>query len=258
MCFIVFAYRSHPRYHLVLASNRDEFYERPTAPADFWEEAPDVLAGRDLKGGGTWFGVTRQGRFAALTNVREPGKHRPDAPTRGALVADFLTGTASPSAYLHAVRDSAHRYNGFNLIVGDTRHLCYFGNRDGDVRTLSPGLYGLSNRTLDTPWPKIERGKAALADVLESDVIAPEALFSFLDDRTQAPDENLPDTGVGLEWERLLSPIFIQSPSYGTRASTLLLMTAEGHVTFVERTFEKNATVKPTETRHFTLSIEAP
>ncbi len=256
MCFIVLSYRQHPRYRLVLATNRDEFYARPTAPAAFWDDAPTVLAGRDLQGGGTWLGVTRVGRMAALTNVREPNRHLDNAPTRGALVADYLAGTMPPHAYLDAVRQEADRYNGFNLLLGDTKHLFYFGNRATEIRPLEPGLYGLSNHLLDTPWPKVERGKKALAAALRHDVVDPETLFAFLTDTEQAPDETLPDTGVGLEWERLLSPIFIKSPAYGTRVSTVVLVDHQGHITFAERAYASGANGEPPGTRRFDFQIE--
>ena len=256
MCFIVLSYRQHPRYRLVLATNRDEFYARPTAPAAFWDDAPSVLAGRDLQGGGTWLGVTRAGRLAALTNVREPHRHLDDAPTRGALVADYLTGMMQPRVYLDAVRQEAARYNGFNLLLGDTKDLFYFGNRAADIQPLEPGLYGLSNHLLDTPWPKVERGKKALAAALRNDVVDPETLFAFLADTEQAPDETLPDTGVGLEWERLLSPIFIASPAYGTRVSTVVLVDHLGHATFAERAYASGANGEPPITRRFDFEIE--
>ena len=253
MCFIVFAYRTHPRYPLVMATNRDEFYGRPTASAAFWKEHPDVLAGRDLKAGGTWMGVTRQGRIAALTNVREPGNIRPDAPSRGALVSDFLTGDAAPHAYLAALRPTADRYNGFNLLVGDLDELCYFSNRQPEIRRLGPGVYGLSNHLLDTPWPKVERGKARLARLLGADDLAPESLLALLADDAIAPDAELPETGVGLAWERVLSSIFIRSPDYGTRASTLVRLDADARLTFVERTHRPDAAP---ETQAFSFEIE--
>ena len=257
MCFIVLSYRQHPRYRVVLATNRDEFYARPTAPAAFWDEAPAMLAGRDLQGGGTWMGITRAGRLAALTNVREPGRHAADAPTRGALVADFLAGTQEPRAYLEALRPVADRYNGFNLLLGDTQNLFYFGNRAAGVRVLEPGLYGLSNHLLDTPWPKIVKGKAALTAALDADVVDPEHLFALLADTRQAPDEALPDTGVGLPWERMLSPIFIESSTYGTRASTIILIDHQGHVTFAERAYAPSANGEPPITRRFTFEIDS-
>jgi len=256
MCFVVLAYRQHPRYRLVLATNRDEFYARPTAPAAFWHAAPAVLAGRDLQGGGTWLGITRTGRWAALTNVREPGAHRADAPTRGALVADFLTGTQPPQPYLATLRRTADRYNGFNLLVGDAREVYYFGNRAPGIRRLEPGLYGLSNHLLDTPWPKIERGKTALAAALRADTIDPETLLRFLADTQQAPDEALPDTGVGLTWERLLSSIFITSPNYGTRVSTVILTEESGEVTFVERAYVPNTDAQVAGTVRYTFQSD--
>jgi uncharacterized protein with NRDE domain len=256
MCFIVLAYEQHPRYRLVLATNRDEFYARPTAPAAYWADAPYLLAGRDLQGGGTWLGVTRAGRLAALTNYREPGVTLPDAPTRGALVADFLTGTPPPCAYLEDVRRRADRYHGFNLLVGDTQDLYYFSNRAAGIRTLEPGLYGLSNHLLDTPWPKIVRGTKALAAALDADVVDPETLFAFLVDTQHAPDQDLPETGVGLARERALSSIFIESPNYGTRASTIVLIDYEGHVAFIERTYAPHAAAEPLTTRRFDFEIE--
>jgi len=256
MCFIVLAYERHPRYRFVLVTNRDEFYARPTAPAAYWTDAPHLLAGRDLQGGGAWLGLTRTGRLAALTNYRELGVTLPDAPTRGALVADYLTGTQHPRAYLEDVSHRADRYHGFNLLVGDTEGLYYFGNRASGIRALEPGLYGLSNHLLDTPWPKIVRGKAALAAALDADAVEPETLFRFLTDARNAPDEALPDTGVGLTWERALSSIFIQSPTYGTRVSTIVLVDYEGHATFIERTYAPNADGESPITRRFDFEIE--
>lgn len=236
MCFVVFAYRTHPRYPLVMATNRDEFYARPTAAAAFWDDHPEVLAGCDLKAGGTWMGVTRTGRYAALTNIREPESYRPDAPSRGAIVRTYLTGHEAPRAYLERLRAGVGRYNGFNLLAGDLEELYYFNNREGGVHALAPGLYGLSNDRLDTPWPKVENGRQRLATLLHQDDPTPEALLGLLADEQPAPASALPDTGVGAEWERALSSIFIRTPAYGTRASTLLLIDYEGRVTFVERT----------------------
>ncbi len=255
MCFLVCAYRQHPRYRLVLVTNRDEFYQRPTAPAAFWDDEPGLLAGRDLQGGGTWMGVTRAGRFAALTNYREPGAHRPDAPTRGALVTGCLVGEDDPRAFLERLQATAGRYNGFNLLAGDADGLYYFSNRASGVRTLAPGLYGLSNHLLDTPWPKLVRGKAALAALLEAGEVDPEALLRLLADDREAPDDALPDTGVGLKWERALSSIFIKSPVYGTRASTLLLIDEAGRVTFIERSYAPQADGASPRTLRFDFAV---
>ncbi|MDZ4164996.1 MAG: NRDE family protein [Smithellaceae bacterium] len=237
MCLLLFSYDSHPDYRLILAANRDEFYARPTARAAFWDDDPQVLAGRDLRGGGAWLGITRQGRFAALTNFRDPASLREDAPSRGWLVLDYLSGREAPRAYLEGVAARAGDYNGFNLIAGDRKRLWYYSNRGGREE-ISPGIHGLSNHLLDTPWPKVEKGKAALARLTEkAGALTPEDVFSFLADDSRPADSLLPDTGVGLAWERTLSPVFITSPSYGTRSSTVILIDREGQVTFAERTF---------------------
>jgi uncharacterized protein with NRDE domain len=237
MCLILFAWRVHKDFPLILIANRDEFYERPTAPAAFWEDAPGVLAGRDLREGGTWLGITRKGRLAALTNYRDPAHLKDGAPSRGKIVSDFLRGEWSPEAYLQRLSTSAARYNGFGLLMGTPDELCYFSNRGAHTRLL-PGVHGISNHLLDTPWPKVELGKQALSDILEKEKTpSPERMFDLLADRTRPPDDRLPDTGVGLEWERVLSPLFIESPLYGTRSSTVLLIDRKGHVTFVERAF---------------------
>ena len=253
MCLILFAWKIKEGFPLILAANRDEFYERPTAPADFWDEAPDVLAGRDLKGGGSWFGITRKGKLAALTNYRDPATLKKDAPSRGRLVSDYLLGDERPEEYLDRVASAAKRYNGFSLVVGDQTELLYFSNRGEQLR-LPPGIYGLSNRLLDTPWPKVERGKLALAKILERKGAPSEgALFALLADRSRPPDPTLPETGVGLERERMLSPLFIESPDYGTRSSTVLTMDSRGDMTFVERAFHGGG--EPWMTSRFSFRI---
>lgn len=235
MCLILFAWQARARYRLVLAANRDEFYARPAAPMDWWPERPTVLAGRDLEAGGTWFGVTRDGRFAAVTNHRDPRRNVDGRPSRGALVADYLGGDAAPDDYLAALARRGEDYNGFNLLVGDRETLWYYGNRDGAPRPLAPGVYGLSNALLDTPWPKVRHGKHALATALAQPEVEPGALFTLLAERREAPDAELPVTGVSLEWERRLSPLFIASESYGTRCSTVLLLGDDGCVQVHER-----------------------
>ena len=254
MCLILFAWEMHENFPLVLAANRDEFYERPSAAATFWEDAPDLLAGRDLGEGGTWLGITRAGRFAALTNYRDPAALKIGAPSRGRLVSDYLRGRESPEAYLNRIKQDADHFNGFSLLVGDPAGLFYFSNRDA-LQRLKPGIYGLSNRLLDTPWPKIERGKTAfLALLKEKKGFSPETLFDLLTDRTRPADDRLPDTGVGLTWERILSPLFIESPAYGTRSSTVLLMDRRGNVTFAERVF--NGAADSRMTSRFEFRIE--
>jgi uncharacterized protein with NRDE domain len=252
MCLILFAWKMHENFPLVLAANRDEFHERPSAPAAFWEDAPDLLAGRDLREGGTWLGITREGRLAALTNYRDPTSLKIGAPSRGRLVCDYLRGREIPEAYLLRIAPDADLFNGFNLLVGDPERLFCFSNRGARER-LDPGIYGLSNRLLDTPWPKVERGKTALLALLAGKQDpSPETLFDLLTDRTRPPDDRLPDTGVGLAWERILSPLFIESPVYGTRSSTVLLIDRRGDVTFAERVFDGAA--DPRTTR-FTFRI---
>ncbi len=237
MCLLLLAVRSHPVYKLAIAANRDEFYERPTAPAAFWEDAPDILGGRDLRAGGTWFGITRKGRMAAITNYRDPASLKPHAPSRGELVSGFLVGEEDPESYLARLALKAGDYNGFNLIVGESDRLYWYSNRGDGVRHLMPGIYGVSNHILDTPWPKVSRGKTALENILSRKPLpSPEGLMDILLDRSIPGDESLPDTGVGIEWERILSPVFILSPDYGTRSSTILLIDRENHVTFLERT----------------------
>jgi uncharacterized protein with NRDE domain len=243
MCLILLASQMHSAYPLVLAANRDERYDRPAAPAAWWNDAPGVLAGRDLEGGGTWMGVARDGRWAAVTNVREPSvPQRGDAPSRGWLVSDFLRGASPAGAYLAALAPRADEWNGFNLVAGDAAGAWWLSNRaPGPVR-VEPGVHGLSNALLDTPWPKVERGRGDLTRILAGAEDAMEAsLFRTLALRDPAPDERLPDTGVGIEAERVLSSLFISSAAYGTRASTVLRIRRDGRVFLTERTIDPNS-----------------
>ena len=241
MCLILIAYRHHPRYRLVLAANRDEFYERPTQALENWPDHPEIAAGRDLKKMGTWLGVARNGRLAAITNYREAGVQRKDAPSRGHLVADFLTGRIPATAYLQQLRDSGQLYNGFNLIIDDTRGLYYFSNRGGSGYPLQPGIHGLSNHLIDTDWPKVRNGKSRMAAILAEDAndIRRDQLMRLLQSQNSVPDDQLPETGVGRQWERVLAPIFITSPTYGTRASSILTMDYQGDVHFTEVTWDQ-------------------
>jgi len=238
MCFIVFAYQVHPSYRFIAAANRDEYYERPSSPVAFWEDAPQVLAGRDLKEGGTWMGITRGGKFAAITNFRDPMASKTNAPSRGQLVSNFLTGSESVASYVNKIFRQAQKYNGFNLICGDHKDLFVYSNR-GKIEKLEAGIYGLSNHLLDSPWPKVIKGKRALSEAMNkkgSDLET--ALFKILSDHKMAPVHKLPSTGVDLEWERLLSSIFIESPSYGTRSSNVLLIGKNQRVKWVEKVFD--------------------
>ena len=253
MCLIFLSWRRHPAYPLVVAANRDEFYARPTAPAAYWEDAPGLLAGRDLEGGGTWLGVTRSGRFAALTNYRRGGGQVANAPTRGRLVSDFLTSDSSPADYLEALVEKSPAYNGFNLLVGDAESLCWFSTHGGQPLMLDNGIYAVSNELLDTPWPKVVRGKKIFEDLLEAKHIDPSAIFDLLADRETAADAALPDTGIGLARERTLSPIFISSGDYGTRSSSVLLAGADGKVAFHERSHDPGSNTASTLTYDFRI-----
>lgn len=238
MCLILLAYAAHPMHRLIVLANRDEYYSRPTAPLDFWQDHPQVLAGRDLEHHGTWMGVTRTGRLAAITNYRAPHLLKNDAPSRGHLVSGFLLSDEPPAQYLRRIDAKADAYNGFNLIVGDSADLFYYSNMEGTIRKLVPGIYGLSNHLLDTPWPKVLNAKQALAALINGGrETSPEAFLKVLQSRAIAADAHLPDTGVGAAWERMLSPAFISSPTYGTRSSTLLRIDSDGRLSFTERTW---------------------
>lgn len=240
MCLIVFAWRPRHALPLVLAANRDEFHARPSQPLGAWVDAPDILAGRDPVSGGTWLGVTREGRFAAVTNIRDPRQPRGEL-SRGTLTEAFLRSGQAPLDYLREVAARSRQYTGFNLLVGDGDTLGHLNSRQGRPQLLAPGLYGLSNASLDTPWPKLARARQRFAEQLGE--ATPETLFALLADRRPAPDEALPDTGVPLEWERLLSSIFIQSETYGTRASTALIRHADGRQRLRERSFAPDGSV---------------
>jgi uncharacterized protein with NRDE domain len=254
MCLILLAIQRHPDYKLILAANRDEYYERPTEPPHFWENAPQLLAGRDKVAAGTWLGITRKGRIAAVTNYRDPASVKPDAPSRGRLVSDFLLSDLDSISYLDPIRRRKDRYNGFNLILGHREGLTWYSNRSDMAAPLPPGIYGLSNHLLDTPWPKVVRAKALFEETLSSGKdLDVESFFRLLKDQTVAPDGSLPRTGVPLEWERILSPIFITSPTYGTRSSTLILIDREDHVLFMDRTFNSHPEPVSSSEFHFVL-----
>jgi uncharacterized protein with NRDE domain len=259
MCLILLSFKQHSRYPFILAANRDEFYDRPSAPVAFWDDAPNILAGRDIKAGGTWLGITRKCRIAAVTNYRDPASIKDGAPSRGWLVRDYLCGTEEPATYLESVALRADRYNAFNLIAGDASSLYYFSNRDflnrERIMELTPGLYGLSNHLLDTSWTKVERGKSALSSLLAGkENPEPEEIFSILSDQWRPDDDRLPDTGVGLEWERILSAMFIVSPVYGTRSSTVLMIDQRNRVILAERSY--NCRPEPWMTARYEFRIQ--
>jgi uncharacterized protein with NRDE domain len=253
MCLILVAWQAHPDYALVVAANRDEFYARPAKAVHWWTDAPQVLAGRDMADvigePGTWMGVTGNGRFAALTNYRAPSEKRTDARSRGELVDRYLRGDIDPETYLRGLVRNCGAYNGFNLLASDLRELWWFSNRapSGQPERLNPGLYGLSNALLDTPWPKVRSRVGALAETLAADTGATgasaERYLDLLADERQAASFELPQTGVSPEWERLLSSAFIRSPSYGTRASTVLRVRHDGRFDLSERSFDADGRI---------------
>lgn len=244
MCLIALAYKVHPRFPLIVAANRDEFLDRPAEPAHFWEDAPDILAGRDERAGGTWMGITRSGRFAAVTNYREMRMSFPPGPSRGLLVREALEHGIDPGI--------TKAYAGFNLIYGTVRDLRYHNNIEGTDVALTSGIHGLSNHFLDTPWPKVVKAKRELGKLLERpDAELPEALFRLLSDDVTAPDEMLPDTGLPLEMERAASSIFISTPGYGTRCSTVVLVDKDGKVYFEERSAQAKGQVM----KEFSLQV---
>jgi uncharacterized protein with NRDE domain len=238
MCLILFSVNEHPRYPLIIAANRDESYRRPAEALAFWPDAPQVAAGRDLDASGTWLGITRQGRWAALTNYRQAGSYRQGAPSRGRLVADYLTTQVPPVAYLESIQSGASRYNGFSLLVGLGTDVYYFSNRAERYQRVEPGAHALSNHLLDTPWPKVTNGRRilrALPDLPAAPLT--DLLLQSLQSRSTPADADLPDTGVGIPGERVLSPPFIVSETYGTRASTVILVERCGTVSMVEQSF---------------------
>lgn len=252
MCLIAIAWQAHPDFPLVVAANRDEWRERPARAAHWWEDHPQILAGRDLQAGGTWMGITRGGRFAAVTNFRDASERRATALSRGALVADFLLGTEEPARYLADLAGRAEKYNGFSVLVSDGASLAFLGSREGEARIVEPGVHALSNHLLDEPWPKVAKAREAMRGALSG---GDEPLFAMLSDRSVAADEALPDTGVGLERERWLSSILITGETYGTRASTVLRVGAGGRVHFEERT--RGATGEVTATSAFDFDLPA-
>ncbi len=243
MCLILVVHQPEDPIPLLVLANRDEFYDRPSAAAEYWRDSQPIVAGRDLVSGGTWFGA-RYGRWATVTNVRE-GIHQEGHSTksRGWLVRDYLQGNMSPADYVAQIGDQRDAYAGYNLLLGDGRELWYATNRGERGRRLEPALYGLSNHFLDTPWPKVVNGKSGLRQLINRPLFDFEEAFSLLTDTSRSDDAMLPDTGVPLEWERALSAIFITMPTYGTRCSTILMTKANGQQTFLERRYKKGPDV---------------
>lgn len=255
MCLLVLAWETHPRYRLIAAANRDEFHERPAEPLAKWAAPEEILAGRDLRAGGTWLGLDRRRRFGVVTNFRELQRPLPDAPSRGGLIPTYLRGTAGARRYLTALQAGAEAYSGFNLLLADETSLWYASNRaEQFVRPLSPGVYGLSNELLDTPWPKLQRVRRRFDAWLASAGATASELFDILADPACAgTSEDLPQTGLSREWEQVLSSPFVRHPHYGTRCSTVLFLEGSGAFYLAERRFDSQGVVNgDTE-----LSVEA-
>ncbi len=239
MCLIVFALNEHPEYPLILAANRDEFYKRPALYAHRWKDLPGVLAGRDQTAGGTWLGITSNGRFAAITNFRGPEHLQTDVASRGMLTVDFLTEGDSPQEYIEKLKNKDKPYNGYNLLISETPGtMVHYSNITSDTSVMQSGFHGLSNHLPDTPWPKVKKGTGALKDIIKSRIVDTGKILNIMRDRQPAPYDELPDTGIDRELERQLSPIFINIPGYGTRCTTILLIDKSGRVTFEEYSYD--------------------
>lgn len=259
MCLAVIALDAHPDFDAVIAANRDEFHARPAAAAHWWRErlGTRLLAGRDLEAGGTWLGVSERGRWAFVTNVREPGRHDPGAPSRGSLVPELLRDIREPADTLATTLARAVAFNGFNIVAGYGPRAAFGSNRTPAILPLSAGIHGVSNAQLDTPWPKLARVKAAVARWVASRDADPRALWEVLDDRTTAADDELPATGLTLERERLLSAPFIVSDTYGTRCSTLIALGRDGSVHFAERSFDREGRISGEVEHRFDIAAAA-
>jgi uncharacterized protein with NRDE domain len=254
MCLVVFANNIHKDYKFIFAANRDEFYNRPTEQAEFWNNHPNLLAGKDLLAGGTWMGITKLGRFAAITNFRDLKNFRENTPSRGKLTLDFLANDINPEEYYERLKPDLRNYNGFNLLLGSFDELYYFSNMNNGLKKLEPGIYGLSNALLDTHWPKVEKSKQYLKKIIDQEEIHPWEVLNILIDTSLAKDGELPDTGVGLELERLLSPVFTKMEKYGTRCSTVVMVDENNNVKFVEKSYFANSGTFSTKEYNFTIN----
>ncbi|MBF0204143.1 MAG: NRDE family protein [Desulfamplus sp.] len=262
MCLIAFAYDVNKKYRLILSANRDEFFNRPTSPLHIWADEPEIIAGRDLQQGGTWMGFSKKGRFAALTNVRNPFSIKPNARSRGDLISSFLLSDADPFSYLDTVRNNVRDYNGFNLLVGDLKDMFFISTTDQNIIKIQQGIHAISNHTLNTPWVKVEIVREGLKKLLESqtdnlnesqtdnlnesqtdnlNISAIESrLYQMMKNNDIAPDDALPDTGVGIDLERELSSVFVSMQGYGTRSTSVVFWDIEGNLTFSETSWSEN------------------
>lgn len=237
MCLLTFAWKTHPQYKLIFASNRDEFYQRNTAPAQYWDSTPNVLAGKDLEAGGTWMGINKNGRFTALTNYRDLKNLKTQAPSRGMLTLDYLQGHESPEEYLEQIFKNIDAYNGFNLLAGTPEDIYYLSNYEHKIRKLEAGIYGLSNALLDSDWFKVNRLKTKFNEIIQQADFTTQTLLDTLQDTTKPSDDQVQQTGLPMDKERMLSSMFIESPNYGTCSSAVILMDYDNQVSFVERVY---------------------
>lgn len=254
MCLILFSYKTHSRYKLIIAANRDEFYDRPTAPADYWQDHPEIMAGRDMEAMGTWMGMNKKsGDIAMLTNYRDLTNLKSVAPSRGALVSNFLINDGFPEQYYEALSPTLEDYNGFNVVLGSPDSLSYFSSEFKGLKPLASGVYGLSNALMNSPWSKVQKGKLKLEAITADRQFEVEHLFEAMNDDELAEDKLLPDTGVGLEKERMLSPMFIKSPQYGSRCTTVVMVDNYDKVLYAERTYD--VTTFAYDTKYYKFKI---
>lgn len=256
MCLINFQIQKHPNYKLIITANRDEFYGRPTEKAHFWPDSPSLLAGRDLLQKGTWLGITKEGRFAALTNIRDLSLEGKDKKSRGGIVSGFLNSSDSPIDYLGKISEERDIYAGFNILVGNADQLLHYNNIENKITEVEPGTHSLSNDSLNTPWPKVVKGKERLDEyIMQENTLDPNQLFMLMENDELAPDSMLPETGIGKELERSLSASFIKTQDYGTRSSSVLLIDRNHQVSFNERTYN-NGTLQSEERFNFSLPVD--
>lgn len=254
MCLIAFAWDIHPKYQLILAANRDEFYERPTSPADYWQDHPEILGGRDLKACGTWMAVSKYGKMAAVTNFRDPKNIRPDVRSRGEIPTGFLTGEAGGMEFAGHLHEIWNEYNGFNLLALDQQQqLLHYSNYERKINRIGRGIHGISNAYLNTPWPKVERARGRLKEAISSD-FGHTDLLEMMGDTEVADEAALPDTGVPKDWEKALSAMCIRTEEYGTCCTTVITITRQGEVTFTEKSYPVGG--RKEQTVHFEFQIE--
>ena len=253
MCLIFISLNDHPKYKLIIAANRDEFYNRKTSPAHFWKDHPEILGGRDLQEMGTWMGASKSGKISMVTNYRDLEGLKDGAPSRGHLVSDYLSNGESPEHYLKTIQRKASLYNGFNLLVGTADELWYLSNYKNGIEKIKPGFYGISNHLLETPWPKVIRGKELIRPSMLKPEIDANEVLDILQDEQQAPDTQLPKTGLDYTREKAVSSIFIKSPNYGSRSSTLVLADRSGNISFTERVYDLKTFEYSTHTFEFNI-----